>query len=234
MTRATRIPHKHPKADIRRQYRLTLQIGLIASLGILLGVFNAPLQSEDEFQITLVEQESVQMEEIQQTQQEQLPPPPPKPSVPIAVADETVLDEVDLDLDASLDLDEPVTSLPAPPPPPPKEEAKEEEVVEDEIFVVVEQMPELIGGIESIQKLVKYPEIAQRAGITGRVFVQFVVDEKGNVTNPQVIRGIGGGCDEEAIRVVSQAKFKPGMQRGKPVRVRYVIPLLFTLKDAGK
>ncbi|MDZ7756900.1 TonB family protein [Rhodohalobacter sp.] len=103
------------------------------------------------------------------------------------------------------------------------------EAQQDDFFVVVEKMPELIGGLGSIQQKMRYPEMARKAGIEGRVYVQFVVDENGNVVDPQILRGIGGGADEEAIRVVSQAKFKPGMQRGKPVRVKYSLPILFSL-----
>ncbi|MFO7798209.1 MAG: TonB family protein, partial [Rhodohalobacter sp.] len=101
----------------------------------------------------------------------------------------------------------------------------------DEFFVVVEEMPELIGGLESIQQQIQYPEMARRAGIEGRVYVQFIVDENGDVVDPQIIRGIGGGADEEALRVVSQAKFKPGMQRGQPVRVQYSLPIFFRLAN---
>ena len=100
---------------------------------------------------------------------------------------------------------------------------------QDDFFVVVEEMPELIGGLASIQEQIRYPEMARRAGIEGRVFVQFIVDENGNVVDPQIIRGIGGGADEEALRVVSQAEFKPGMQRGRPVSVQYSLPISFRL-----
>jgi len=100
---------------------------------------------------------------------------------------------------------------------------------QDDFFVVVEEMPELIGGLASLQQKIHYPELARRAGIEGRVFVQFVVDENGNVVDPKIIRGIGGGADEEALRVVSQAKFNPGIQRGQPVRVQYSLPISFRL-----
>ena len=100
---------------------------------------------------------------------------------------------------------------------------------QDDFFVVVEEMPELIGGLASLQQKIRYPELARRAGIEGRVYVQFVVDENGNVVDPKIIRGIGGGADEEALRVVSQAKFNPGIQRGQPVRVQYSLPISFRL-----
>jgi periplasmic protein TonB len=97
--------------------------------------------------------------------------------------------------------------------------------------VVVEQMPELIGGLAELQSRIRYPEMARRAGIEGRVYVQFIVNERGEVEDPRVIRGIGGGCDEEAIRAVQQAQFRPGMQRGRPVRVQYSLPIVFRLQN---
>ena len=116
-----------------------------------------------------------------------------------------------------------------PEPPPPPEEKKEE--VEQEIFVIVEDMPEIIGGIQALMNEIKYPALARQAGIEGRVIVQMVVDETGHPKDIVVLRGIGGGCDEEAIRAVSTMKFKPGKQRGRPVPVRYSVSVQFRLKD---
>jgi TonB family protein len=107
-----------------------------------------------------------------------------------------------------------------------------ESTPQDDFFVVVEEMPELIGGLASVQREIRYPEMARRAGIEGRVFVQFIVNEQGDVENPQIIRGIGGGADEEALRVVRQAKFTPGMQRGRAVRVQYSLPIFFKLQGS--
>ncbi len=225
----SRLPQKAPSADVRRDYTLTTEIGLVLALLALIGLFHLNIQFSQDFENLVVEQEVVQMEEIKQTKQEVAPPPPPRPQAPVAVADDVVLEDVDLNLDAALDIEEPLAELP-PPPPPPEEKKKVVEEPEPEIFVVVEQMPELIGGIESIQARIRYPEMARMAGISGRVFVQFIVDEKGNVVDPEVIRGIGGGCDEEAVRAVREAKFKPGKQRGKPVKVRYVLPIVFKLR----
>ena len=101
----------------------------------------------------------------------------------------------------------------------------------EDIFTVVEQMPELIGGLESIQREVRYPESARQAGIEGRVYVQFVVNEEGDVVYPRVTRGIGGGADEEALRAVSLAKFRPAMQMGRPVNVHFTIPIIFRLPE---
>ncbi len=220
------ILRKTEKADLRKRYPLYIEVGLIVALLLLIVGFRVDWSPESDFEVELVEQEIVQMEEIKQTKQEVKPPPPPKPPVPIEVPNDEILDDIDLNLDASLDIDEPMTDLP--PPPPPKQE--EEEEPEPEIFVIVEQMPELIGGLAAIQSKIRYPEIAKKAGVEGRVIVQFIVDEQGNVVDPVVVRGIGAGCDEEAIRAVQQAKFKPGKQRGKPVRVKMSLPITFKLK----
>ena len=97
---------------------------------------------------------------------------------------------------------------------------------------VVEEMPELIGGLEAIQKKISYPEDARKKGIEGRVYIKFIVNKNGEVENAEVMRGIGGGADEEALRVVRQAKFKPGYQDGKPVRVQYSLPIFFRLNHS--
>jgi protein TonB len=116
---------------------------------------------------------------------------------------------------------------PPPPPPPPPPEPEPEP--EPEIFEVVEQMPELQGGIAGLQSRIQYPEMARRAGIEGRVFVQFVVDENGSPSNITVVRGIGGGCDEAAVAAVRDSRFTPGLQRGRPVKVRMSLPVTFRL-----
>ncbi len=166
------------------------------------------------------------MEEIIQTEHVERVPPPPRPPVPQPVPNDEIIEDVQIDIDAELTLDGPM-SLPAPPPQPDAEEGTEEE---EDFFVIVEQMPELIGGLAELQSKIRYPETARRAGIEGRVYLRFIVNEKGEVENPVVTRGIGGGCDEEAIRAVKQARFKPGLQRGKPVRVQYSLPVVFRLQ----
>ncbi len=216
---------KTSKADLKRRYPLYVQVGLIASLLLLIGLTNAPMRKAEIPEFIMPEQELVQMEEIQQTKQQETPPPPPKPPVPVEVPDDEILENDELDLDASLDIDEPLADLP--PPPPPKEDEPEPE---PEIFVVVEDPPELIGGIQGLHKKISYPPIAKKAGVEGRVTVQFVVDENGDVRDAVVLRGIGAGCDEEALRAVVASKFKPGRQRGKAVKVKMSLPVTFKLK----
>lgn len=94
-------------------------------------------------------------------------------------------------------------------------------------FVAVEEMPEPIGGIAAIQKRVVYPKIASLSGVEGKVIINAYVNETGNVTKAEVVKGIGAGCDEAAIDAVINTKFKPGMQRGKPVNVKITIPIIF-------
>jgi periplasmic protein TonB len=216
---------KTEKADLKTRYPLFIEFGMILTLALLIVAFRMDMRVDDSFNNALSEQEVVQMEEILQTQQIEKPPPPPRPPVPVEVPNDEILDDDDLELDMSLDLDAPIADLPPPPPPP-----ADEPEPEPEIFVIVEQMPELIGGLGALQSEIRYPEIAKKAGVEGRVIVQFVVNEQGIVENPVVVRGIGAGCDEEAIKAVRQARFTPGKQRGKAVKVKMSLPVTFKLK----
>jgi protein TonB len=109
---------------------------------------------------------------------------------------------------------------------------EEEDESEEMIFTVVENDPEFPGGMDSlrafIQRNIRYPEAAWNQKIEGKVFVTFTVETDGSITNIKVLRDIGGGCGQEAVRVVSiMPKWKPGTQRGKPVRVQYNLPIVF-------
>lgn len=108
---------------------------------------------------------------------------------------------------------------------------KTDEIVE-EVFFVVEEMPEPVGGMKAIYENLIYPEEARRAGIEGRVIVQFVVDEEGNILDPVVVQGIGGGCDEAVVDAITSVEWKPGTQRGRNVKVQYMLPITFRL-DTG-
>lgn len=115
-------------------------------------------------------------------------------------------------------------------------DVKIKKVDNDSIYNTVEVMPEYPGGIEMLAKYIseniKYPEEAKEKGISGRVFVNFVIEKDGSVTNVKVMRSIGELCDNEAVRVIkAMPKWKPGMQKGKPVRVSYIIPINFKLDD---
>lgn len=216
---------KEDKADLRKRYPIFIEVGLVVSLLLLILAFRLDIQKDSDFQVVMEEQEVVEMEEVQQTKQEVKPPPPPRPPVPVEVPNDEIIEDESLDLDASLDLNE---SLDTNQPPPPPEE--EEEEPEQEVFVVVEERPELIGGMRALQEAVEYPEFAKKAGIEGRVFVQFVVNEQGNVVDPHVTRGVHKLLDEAAIEAIKKMKFKPGKQRGKAVKVQMSLPVTFRLK----
>ncbi|MGN8224660.1 energy transducer TonB [Gracilimonas sp. BCB1] len=212
---------KSPKVNLRKSYTIILEVGTIFALLFMIAVVKINIEAEPPKEIALDEQEVVEMEEVIQTKQVETPPPPPRPPVPVEVPNDEIIEDEMIDMDAELDMDAPMD---LPPPPPDEEE-------EEEFFVVVEQMPELKGGMAKLQGSVKYPEMARRAGIEGRVTVQFIVNEQGNVENAQVVRGIGGGCDEEALKAVQKAEFSPGMQRGRPVRVQYALSINFRLDN---
>lgn len=218
---------KDPKADLRRQHDVYMKLGTITSLLLFIALFRVNFTVENEFEVGVVEQDVVTIEDIVMTQQEQMPPPPPRPSVPVEVSNDAVLEDEFLDFAAEIDFDA-MAFVPDVPP------AAEKEEEPDEIFIVVERMPELIGGLEGLQRSIVYPEIARLAGIEGRVTVQFVIDERGNVINPVVVRGIGAGCDEAAIEAVKKARFTPGMQRGRPVKVAYTLPVTFRLSTSER
>ena len=214
---------KTPKADLRAKYRTVLEISIIISLALMILAFKFFPHLKTSGAVLEGTQELFQVEDIQQTRQENRPPPPPKPPIPIEAPSDDVLEDIELN-DTELDMNAQMEA----PPPPPKEEKKVEE--EPQYFVAVEEMPQPIGGIQGIQKKIIYPEIAKRAGVEGKVYVLAFVDEQGNVTKAKIIKGIGAGCDEAALNAVLKTKFKPGKQRGKPVRVQVSIPIVFKLQ----
>lgn len=221
-------PHR-TRSSLRHQYFLHLEIGLLFALAVLVVAFQVDFSTEDSFRVRMDEQETVDMKQVQQTQQESEPPPPPQPPVPMEVPNSQVLEQQDVDFDASLDLDESLDTRQKPSAASDEDE-EEAEDVKDEIFVAVEESPELIGGMAALREAVEYPRIARKAGVEGRVIVQFVVEKNGNVQDPTVIRHVHSLLDKAAIEAVKQQKFKPGKQRGRPVRVQMSLPVTFTLK----
>lgn len=224
---------KKPSADV---YRLTSPLfftGLVLSLLLVIGAFEFKFYDDLEV-VSLGQLESEETEILDIPITEMPPPPPPVLQQPeiIEVPDEEEIEqEVEMDLDVEIKEEKPVVKpikIDAPPPPP---QVKEEE---EEIFMVVENQPEPEGGMAAFYKYVgkemDYPKQARRMGVEGRVFMQFVVDKDGSLTEIKVLKGIGSGCDEEAIRVLKAApKWKPGKQRGRPVKVRMSIPIVFRL-----
>ena len=224
---------KSPKADLESKKLTFTLIGLVVTLFVVWRVFeykSYDKQSIDNLQKT-VEVIEEEMVEITKQEQPKVQPPQPKPQVTqIQVVEDDVEVEDEIDINAEVDQDEVIEEYEFTPP-----EIEEEEIVEAEIFKVVEEMPEFPGGsaklMEFIQKNIKYPMMARESDIQGRVFVNFVVEPDGSISNVAVLRGIGGGCDEEAVRVVnSMPKWKPGKQRGSAVRCAYTVPIIFKLQ----
>ncbi|MEM1056836.1 MAG: energy transducer TonB [Bacteroidota bacterium] len=231
---------KTPAADLKRKYPLYIQVGAVASLVLLLAFVNAPISTGGDVEVIEDTQEIIEVEDIEQTKiVEPPPPPPPAPPPPQEVPDDAVIEDEIID-DMEMDLDDfvPPPSGPpapvAPPPPPPSNDPEPpppppEPEPEQEIFDVVEQEPELVGGIPALQELVEYPEMARRAGVEGTVYVQFVVDEQGRVTDAVCARTPNQMLCESSVEAVQKAEFRPGMQRGRPVKVRFTVPVRFKL-----
>ena len=224
---------KSPKADLESKKLTFTLIGLVVTLFVVWRVFeykSYDKQTIDNLQKT-VEVIEEEMVEITKQEQPKVQPPQPKPQVTqIQVVEDDVEVEDEIDINAEVDQDEVIEEYEFTPP-----EIEEEEIVEAEIFKVVEEMPEFPGGsaklMEYIQKNIKYPMMARESDIQGRVFVNFVVEPDGSISNVAVLRGIGGGCDEEAVRVVnSMPKWKPGKQRGSAVRCSFTVPIIFKLQ----
>ena len=225
---------KSPKADLESKKLTFTLVGLVLTLFVVWRVFeykSYDKQTVDNLQ-TKVEVIEEEMVEITKQEQPKVQPPQPKPQVTqIEVVEDDVEVEDEIDINAEVDQDEVIEEYEFTPP-----EIEEEEIVEAEIFKVVEEMPEFPGGaakmMEYIQKNIKYPMMARESDIQGRVFVSFVVEPDGSITNVAVLRGIGGGCDEEALRVVqSMPNWKPGKQRGSAVRCSFTVPIVFKLQS---
>ncbi len=222
---------KSPKADLESKKVVFTQIGLIITLAIVLFAFN--WKSYEKREIDLTQREIVEIPEeiIPITEQKVKPPPPPPPKqvTVINIVDDDVEIEDDIEIDAEADQDTEIEEYI------PIEVDDDEEVEEAQIFTVVESMPSFPGGdkarIRFLNENIAYPTMARESGIQGRVYVTFVVERNGLVTDVKILRGIGGGCDEEAIRVVkAMPRWIPGKQRGKPVRVQFTLPIKFTLQ----
>lgn len=217
----------HARAERLRKngsgYLLGIQGAAIFALVAVLLAFQIPVSGGGDFEVVEVKQELVTMEEIQQTKQQILPPPPPRPIIPVLVPDDELIVDEDLDLDAALELDEMLVDVMPPPP------VEEEEPDEPEIFVAVESMPKMIGGMANLLKSVKYPVVARKGGVEGNVIVKIVVDEEGNPLNPTIMRSPSAVLDDAAVEAVMKQRFEPGRQRGRAVKVEVVIPVKFRL-----
>lgn len=225
---------KSKKADLESKRNTFLLIGLVVALGITLVAFEWTTKpSKADSLGTMVSQE-VEEEIIPITREQEVKPPPPPPPPKVVEVLNIVDDDVEIDDELEIEDseadDETVIDVQ-----PLIEAAEEEEDELGKIFLIVEEPAEFPGGTRALYKYisnnVKYPVIAQENGVQGRVYVKFVVNELGKVSDAQILRGVDISLDKEALRVVnSLPNFKPGKQRGKPVKVYYNAQISFQLQ----
>jgi len=219
---------KSKKADLENKRSLFFQIGLIVTLIAVFMAFEYKSYEKlttgdwDTYMDNTVEEKipiTVQPKEV-------LPLPPPVRSN-IEIVDDTqdTPDDVVVDVNVT---DDTQNADPIPP------MSDEPQIIDNTPIAIPQFMPEFPGGLSQLYaflgKNIKYPQLAKETNIQGTVFVNFIVEKDGSISNVTILRSIGGGCDEEAIRVVqAMPKWKPGMQMGEPVRVSYNLPVKFTL-----
>lgn len=206
--------------DLKKWYFIFFEIGMILALLIFLSAFSIEMEDRQSYKPAKEDIGIPILVDIPTTEQ-QVPAPPPNPHIPASKPGDVIFNESNIDIpnnDVYLGDALPVV----------KNRNNDDE---DVIFVPFEKGPKLIGGLESLYKQIEYPRKARLAGIEGTVIVQFIVNRQGKVTGAEVIRGIGGGCDNEALRVVKKMKFEPARQRERYVPVKMNIPIKFQLKN---
>ncbi|MBL7857297.1 MAG: energy transducer TonB [Cyclobacteriaceae bacterium] len=221
---------KTEKADLSNKSFLFFNIGLVVSLAIAVMAFGYRVY-DDTSAKDLGKNNAILDEILEVPPTEQLPPPPQQIIQPqiVEVPDEKEIEEqIDINMDTEVTADMKVEEITV------VQEEEKENV--DEVFLVVEESATPKGGMAAFYEYVgkkmqgKYPAQARRMGIEGRVFVEFVVNRDGSIQDVKAIKGIGAGCDELAVKVVEEApKWNPGKQRGKPVRQKMVLPIVFKL-----
>ena len=225
---------KTPKADLENKKSTWLLVGYVIVLAFMFIAFewtkrDIKIDTSQAITDLVFEEEIIPITE----QPEQAAPPPPPAAPPIAETLTIVEDDADVEettIATSEETNQAVEIKYVP------VAVEEEEPEEQTIFEVVEQMPEFPNGgmaglMQYLSKNIKYPTIAEENGTQGRVTVQFVVNRDGSIVDAKVLRGVDPYLDKEAIRVISSMpKWKPGMQRGKAVRVKYTVPVMFRLQ----
>ncbi len=233
---------KSKKADLEKTRGTSMLIGYIVALAVMFAAFEWTTRD-------YVETEPVVYSAYAQMEEEIVPitqpiftaaPPPPADAPQVAeildIVDnnEEIVEEKIAESESTTEaISGPVAQVSGPVATGPV--VTEEASDEGEIFQVVEQMPEFPGGMQALMaylsKNIKYPSVAQDNGIQGRVLVSFVVNKDGSIVDPEVIKSVDAALDKEAMRVIkAMPKWNPGKQRGKPVRVKYTVPVLFRLQ----
>lgn len=212
---------KTQQADLKAKYKRYIEISLIITLLWLIAVFKFAPHSIKTKGIATISDELIKAENVQSTRQEVSKPRAPKLPVPILSFTDDMVDipftETDIFSNEIIELPQtPITS---------------NRIIEDEdiIFEAVENYPEIIGGFKSLQEKLHYTEVAKRIGIEGKVIILAIIDKKGEVIQAEIYKALFDDLDQIALKAVKELKFKPGMQRGKPVKVKIMIPIHFKL-----
>jgi len=226
------IEKKSNKANLEKKKGIFVQLGLVVTLAITLIAFEWTSKPRETSSMGAMSDMNLTEEIIPITRQQEVKPPPP-PSAPkvtdvlniveddVQIDDELIIDDAEADQQMQVEI---------------VEFTETEEVAEEEVFFIVEDMPSFQGkGQEGFREWIaqnlRYPEIAAENGISGKVYVQFAVNSKGEVVDAVVVRGVDPALDKEAVRVVMSApKWEPGKQRGKPVKVQFTFPINFVLQ----
>ena len=246
--------NKYPEVDVFAFSNTFLAYGLAFALGLMIIAFSWTTYEADSDYSGLIADfgDEIEMETPRTLEPPPPPPPPPAPTALQIVESDLPVETIefeDMSISEETAIDAPVAppkkkaaaAPPPPPPPPPPPSASKE------IFKVVEEAPTFPGceGVADkkerkscadsklmafIYENIKYPPTARENNITGMVVVQFVVEPDGSISNIKALRDVGGGCGEEAIRVIKKMpRWNPGKQRGRPVRVMFTLPVKFKL-----
>lgn len=220
---------KNPKSDVHQLRGMLFSLSLTITLGLVITVFEWKSKGDaGSIDLAYYDMPTDELLDIPAT--DQTPPPPAPVVMPKMVEvpdEEEIIEDIDVVIDVEMkETSEAIKVVPV------AEIGREES---DEIFMIVEEQPSFPGGIGAFNQFVvnnmHYPRNAQAMGIEGKVFVEAIVAKDGKLSDLKVLKGVGGGCDEEALRVVGLSpNWKPGRQRGNAVRTRMVIPILFRLK----
>ncbi|MBX2963263.1 MAG: energy transducer TonB [Cyclobacteriaceae bacterium] len=225
-------PKKTNRADLERIRPVLFNTSLIITLLLVIAAFE--WRTIDQVEQKSVARQTSDFEDILDVPQTEIPPPPPpvlqQPRIVEVPNQEEIIEEIKVEFDIDVTSSTVVQELTIDTSP--VVQIEEEET--DKIFLVVEQSAAPKGGMkafyEYVSQNIQYPSQARRMNVEGKVFVEFVVDRDGTLTNFVVVKGIGAGCDEEAIRIIQSAPpWQPARQRGKPVRQRMVLPIHFKL-----
>ena len=198
-----------PPFDLRKNYTLLCEFGLIIALLIFIAAFrfHLPSSGSDDPLVDIKEEPPIVLSPI--TKHEKPPAAPPLARIPAEIPNDDPIEAPAIEFPDFSDTGSELSL--------PDEEPKEEE---EEILEQVQFMPKMKGGVKALYNDITYPDVAKRIGIEGIVEVQFIVNEKGEVEDPVIIRGIGAGCDEEVLEAIKLQSYTPGIQNGTLVKVR--------------